>query len=62
MSVNLELRCGNQNAQVSGEGEDKYLIATSEQTLCSMLRKTWISPKDLPQRYRPNPPGLTQPA
>jgi len=37
--------------KVSGEGEDKYLIATSEQTMCSMLRRTWIQERELPQRY-----------
>lgn len=26
----------------AGEGEDKYLIATSEQTLCAMHRKNWF--------------------
>ena len=30
--------------------EDKYLIATSEQTCCSFLRKRWIQPKELPIR------------
>lgn len=37
--------------QVSGEGEDKYLIATSEQPLCAMLRGSWLEPESLPQRY-----------
>ena len=37
--------------KVTGEGEDKYLIATSEQTCCSYLRKQWMQPKDLPQRF-----------
>ena len=37
--------------KVTGEGADKYLIATSEQTMCTLFRKTWIEPKDLPQRY-----------
>ena len=37
--------------KVSGEGEEKYLIATSEQTLCSMLRHKWIEPKACPLRY-----------
>eukprot|EP00892_Ulva_mutabilis_P000617 jgi/Ulvmu1/10556/UM065_0010.1 len=36
---------------VSGEGEDKYLIATSEQPLCAMMRGTWLEPEKLPQRY-----------
>lgn len=34
--------------KVTGEGEDKYLIATSEQTLCSLIRRTWQEPKKLP--------------
>ena len=37
--------------KVSGEGDDKYLIATSEQTCCSYLRKRWIQPKELPMRF-----------
>lgn len=37
--------------KVTGEGEDKYLIATAEQTLCTLHRKQWIEPKDLPMRY-----------
>lgn len=36
--------------QVSGEGDDKYLIATSEQTLCAMHRKKWFEPEELPIR------------
>jgi len=36
---------------VSGEGEEKYLIATSEQTLCSMMRHKWVDPKACPMRY-----------
>jgi seryl-tRNA synthetase len=35
---------------LSGEGEDKYLIATSEQTLCAMHRKAWFERGELPQR------------
>ena len=35
---------------VSGEGEDKYLIATSEQTLCAMHKDKWFEPKDLPKK------------
>jgi hypothetical protein len=34
----------------AGEGEDKYLIATSEQTLCAMHRKGWFEKADLPLR------------
>eukprot|EP00878_Enallax_costatus_P037080 GHUV01041844.1.p1 GENE.GHUV01041844.1~~GHUV01041844.1.p1 ORF type:complete len:106 (-),score=16.27 GHUV01041844.1:398-715(-) len=33
-----------------GEGEDKYLIATSEQTLCAMHRKGWFEKQDLPMK------------
>jgi hypothetical protein len=33
-----------------GEGDDKYLIATSEQTLCAMHRKGWFERSDLPKR------------
>lgn len=36
--------------KVTGEGDDKYLIATSEQTCCSYLRKLWLNEKDLPIR------------
>jgi seryl-tRNA synthetase len=36
---------------VSGEGEDKYLIATSEQPLCAMHRQHWFEPRDLPVHY-----------
>lgn len=34
----------------TGEGEDKYLIATSEQTLCAMHRKGWFEKQELPIR------------
>lgn len=34
-----------------GEGDDKYLIATSEQTLCAMHRKGWFEKADLPTKY-----------
>jgi seryl-tRNA synthetase len=37
--------------QVTGEGEDKYLVATSEQPLCAMHRQQWFESKDLPKRY-----------
>ncbi|GJP55318.1 hypothetical protein CLOM_g14293 [Closterium sp. NIES-68] len=37
--------------KVSGEGEDKYLIATSEQPLCTYHRGEWLDPKALPLRY-----------
>jgi seryl-tRNA synthetase len=32
----------------AGEGDDKYLIATSEQTLCAMHRKEWFETGSLP--------------
>ena len=35
----------------AGEGEDKYLIATSEQPLCAMHRKVWFEKADLPLKY-----------
>jgi seryl-tRNA synthetase len=37
--------------QVTGEGEEKYLIATAEQTLCALHRNTWLEPAALPLRY-----------
>ena len=37
--------------KVSGEGEDKYLIATSEQPICAYHLNTWSDPKTLPKRY-----------
>lgn len=37
--------------KVSGEGEDKYLIATSEQPIAAWHRNLWIDPKDLPKKY-----------
>jgi len=36
--------------KVTGEGEDKYLIATSEQPLCAMHRKQWFEDSQLPRR------------
>lgn len=35
----------------TGEGEDKYLIATSEQPLCAMHRRQWFEEGDLPRKY-----------
>jgi hypothetical protein len=35
----------------AGEGEDKYLIATSEQPLCAMHRHKWFEEKELPLKY-----------
>lgn len=37
--------------KVTGEGDDKYLIATSEQTLCALHRKGWFEATDLPIKY-----------
>ncbi|GFR40484.1 hypothetical protein Agub_g1051 [Astrephomene gubernaculifera] len=37
--------------KVTGEGDDKYLIATSEQTLCAMHRKGWFEKAELPVKY-----------
>ncbi|KAK7860501.1 serine--tRNA ligase [Quercus suber] len=37
--------------KVTGEGDEKYLIATSEQPLCSYHQGEWINPKQLPLRY-----------
>ena len=35
----------------SGEGEDKYLIATSEQPLAAMHAKDWYEKSELPLKY-----------
>eukprot|EP00760_Papus_ankaliazontas_P033447 PhM_4_TR6337/c0_g1_i1/m.52492/K01875/SARS, serS; seryl-tRNA synthetase len=39
--------------KVTGEGDDKYLIATSEQPVCAYHRNQWISEQELetPMRY-----------
>ncbi|KAL1549674.1 serine--tRNA ligase [Salvia divinorum] len=37
--------------KVTGEGDDKYLIATAEQTLCAYHMDDWIHPTQLPLRY-----------
>ncbi|EEF47994.1 seryl-tRNA synthetase, putative [Ricinus communis] len=37
--------------KVTGEGEDKYLIATAEQPLCAYHLDDWIHPSQLPIRY-----------
>ncbi|GAX82987.1 hypothetical protein CEUSTIGMA_g10414.t1 [Chlamydomonas eustigma] len=37
--------------KVTGEGDDKYLIATSEQTLCALHRQGWFEKGDLPVKY-----------
>lgn len=36
---------------LAGEGDDKYLIATSEQPLCAMHRKLWFEESQLPLKY-----------
>jgi len=36
--------------KVSGEGEDKYLIATSEQPIAAYHRNTWMDAKELPKK------------
>lgn len=36
---------------VAGDGNDKYLIATSEQPISAYHRGEWLEPKDLPLRY-----------
>mmetsp|Transcript_10539 Transcript_10539/g.18112 ORF Transcript_10539/g.18112 Transcript_10539/m.18112 type:complete len:471 (-) Transcript_10539:92-1504(-) len=37
--------------KVSGEGGEKYLIATSEQPICAYHLGEWIEPKELPYKY-----------
>ncbi|XP_021857791.2 serine--tRNA ligase isoform X3 [Spinacia oleracea] len=37
--------------KVTGEGDDKYLIATAEQPLCAFHLGDWIHPSQLPIRY-----------
>ncbi|XWS62508.1 hypothetical protein CRYUN_Cryun06bG0017000 [Craigia yunnanensis] len=37
--------------KVTGEGDDKYLIATAEQPLCAYHLDDWIQPSELPIRY-----------
>ncbi|GER48604.1 serine--tRNA ligase [Striga asiatica] len=37
--------------KVSGDGDDKYLIATAEQPLCAYHLDDWIHPSQLPLRY-----------
>ncbi|WCJ40044.1 Serine--tRNA ligase cytoplasmic [Euphorbia peplus] len=37
--------------KVTGEGEEKYLIATAEQPLCAYHLDDWIHPTQLPIRY-----------
>lgn len=33
------------------EGEDQYLIATSEQPICAYHANEWLEPKQLPLKY-----------
>jgi seryl-tRNA synthetase len=37
--------------RVSGEGEDKYLIATSEQPLCAYHADEWVPEAELPRKF-----------
>lgn len=37
--------------KVTGDGEDKYLIATSEQPICGFHANEWMEEKALPLRY-----------
>ncbi|THG17812.1 hypothetical protein TEA_005357 [Camellia sinensis var. sinensis] len=37
-------------AKVTGEGDDKYLIATAEQPLCAYHLDNWIHPSQLPNK------------
>lgn len=37
--------------KVTGEGDDKYLIATAEQPLCAYHLDDWIHPSQIPIRY-----------
>lgn len=37
--------------KVSGEGDEKYLIATAEQTLCALHKDGWFEKADLPIKY-----------
>ncbi|TKY61484.1 Serine--tRNA ligase [Spatholobus suberectus] len=39
------------STQVTGEGDSKYLIATSEQPLCAYNSDDWIHPSQLPLRH-----------
>lgn len=37
--------------KVGGDGDDKYLIATSEQPICAFHKDEWMEEKQLPIRY-----------
>ena len=37
--------------KIQGDGDDKYLIATSEQPICAYHKDDWINEKELPIRY-----------
>nr|PNR57550.1 hypothetical protein PHYPA_004544 [Physcomitrium patens] len=39
------------NDEVTGKGDDKYLIATAGQPLCALHRGSWMDPKQLPIKY-----------
>ncbi len=41
----------HRTSQVTGAGEDQYLIATSEQPICAYHAGEWLAPKELPIRY-----------
>ncbi len=41
---------GGMTSQVSGEGDDKYLIATAEQPICALHREKWMDTKSVPIR------------
>ena len=40
--------CTHTHTHTPGEGDDKYLIATSEQTLCALHRRAWFEKTELP--------------
>ena len=39
------------DSQVTGEGDDKYLIATSEQPICALHRREWMATDALPRKF-----------
>ncbi|KAK3033146.1 hypothetical protein RJ639_036330 [Escallonia herrerae] len=54
MRKDIMARCAQFDEQlykVTGEGDDKFLIATAEQPLCAYHRDDWIQPSQLPLRY-----------
>lgn len=52
--VRLFIECDFTLVQVTGEGDDKYLIATAEQPLCALHRNNWMDTKTLPVKYKSN--------